>query len=51
VIDGWFYQSPTTYAADVPLSAGQHTVVIEYFEFVGGAVARYSEQRLPDPPP
>ncbi len=26
VVNGWFYQSPTTYSADVPLSAGQHTV-------------------------
>jgi hypothetical protein len=25
VIDGWFYQGPTTYTADVPLSEGQHT--------------------------
>jgi glucose/arabinose dehydrogenase len=43
VVNGWFYQSPTTYTADVPLSGGQHTVVVEYFEFVGGAVAKYSE--------
>ena len=32
VIDGWFYQPPTTYTADIPLSEGQHTVVVEYFE-------------------
>ena len=47
VVNGWFYQSPTTYSADVPLSAGQHTVVVEYFEFVGGAVAKYTETKLP----
>jgi glucose/arabinose dehydrogenase len=46
VVNGWFYQSPTTYTADVPLTAGTHTVVVEYFEFVGGAVARYSEAKL-----
>ncbi|HEX6660080.1 MAG TPA: PA14 domain-containing protein, partial [Ilumatobacter sp.] len=46
VIDGWFYQSPTTYTADVPLDAGDHTVVVEYFEFSGGAVARFSESKL-----
>ena len=50
VIDGWFYQSPTTYTADVPLSQGQHTVVVEYFEYTGGAVARFSESKLADGP-
>ena len=51
VVDGWFYQAPTTYTADVAVAAGQHTVVVEYFEWTGGAVARFSEARLPDPPP
>jgi len=46
VVDGWKYQSPTTYSADLPLTAGPHTVVVEYFEFVGGAVARYSELKV-----
>jgi PA14 domain len=49
VIDGWFYQGPTTYTADVPLSAGPHTVVVEYFEHTGGAVARFSEAQLTEP--
>jgi glucose/arabinose dehydrogenase/PKD repeat protein len=48
VIDGWSYQSPTTYTADVPLSAGPHTVVVEYFEHTGGAVAKFSELRIGD---
>lgn len=51
VIDGWFYQSPTTYTADIPLSAGQHTVVVEYFEHTGGAVAKFSEIKLADTQP
>ena len=51
VIDGWYYQSPTTYTADVPLSEGSHTVVVEYFEFSGGAVAKFGEAKLPDPAP
>ena len=51
VVDGWFSQAPTTYSADVPLSDGEHTVVVEYFEGGGGAVARFSEAKLPDPPP
>ena len=51
VIDGWFYQPPTTYTADVPLSGGQHTVVVEYFEHTGGAVAKFSELKIADPAP
>jgi PA14 domain len=47
VIEGWLYQAPTTYAADVPLSEGQHTVVVEYFEHTGGAVTKFSELRVP----
>jgi hypothetical protein len=51
VIDGWFYQPPTTYTADVPLSAGEHTVVVEYFEHTGLAIAKFSESRVGDPLP
>jgi glucose/arabinose dehydrogenase len=49
VVDGWFYQAPTTYTADVPLSEGEHTVVVEYFEHTGGAVARFSESKVSEP--
>jgi hypothetical protein len=49
VVNGWFYQAPTTYSADVQLTEGQHTVVVEYFEHTGGAVARFSESKLPGP--
>ena len=49
VVNGWFYQPPTTYSADVPLDAGSHTVVVEYFEHTGGAVARFSETKLTGP--
>jgi glucose/arabinose dehydrogenase/PKD repeat protein len=51
VIEGWFYQAPTTYTADIPLTEGPHTVVIEYFEHTGGAVARFSETKVADGPP
>ena len=47
VVDGWTYQPPTTYSAEVALPAGEHTVVVEYFEWSGGAVARFSEKLLP----
>jgi hypothetical protein len=46
VINGWFYQAATTYTVDVPLTEGEHTVVVEYFEFSGGAVAKYSETKV-----
>ena len=46
VIDGWLYQPPTTYTADVPLTDGSHTVVVEYYEHTGGALARFSESKL-----
>jgi hypothetical protein len=48
VVDGWTYQAPTTYSADVPLAAGLHTVVVEYFEHAGGAVAAYHESKVAD---
>jgi glucose/arabinose dehydrogenase len=50
LIDGWFYQSPTTYTVDTFLSEGPHTVVVEYFEHTGGAVAKFSESRVGDSP-
>jgi glucose/arabinose dehydrogenase len=50
VVNGWFYQAPTTYTADVPLPEGDHTVVVEYFEHTVGAVAKFSESKLTDPP-
>jgi PA14 domain len=51
VVDGWFYQGPTTYTADVSLLEGEHTVVVEYFEWTGGAVARFDESKVADPAP
>jgi PA14 domain len=46
VVDGWRYQSPTTYTADVTLTAGDHQVVVEYFEHTGDATAQFTEARL-----
>ena len=48
VVDGWDFHSPTTYTADVPLTEGEHTMVVEYFEWTGGAVAKYNETRISD---
>jgi hypothetical protein len=38
----WFIQGPTDYSVDVPLSAGDHTIMLEYYENGGWAVARLS---------
>ena len=46
VVDGWSDHGPTTYTVDVPIDAGQHTVVIEYYERSGGAVAKLSQAKL-----
>jgi hypothetical protein len=46
VLDGWSDHGPTTYTADVPVDAGQHTVIIEYYERNGGALARFSQTKL-----
>ncbi len=43
VIDGWSDHGPTTYTADVAINTGQHTVVIEYYERNGGAVAKFDQ--------
>lgn len=51
VIDGWSYQPPTSYSADVALTAGSHTVVVEYFEHTGGAIAKFGSVKIADPVP
>ena len=42
VIDGWTDHGPTTFTADVGVPAGQHTVVVEYYEAGGGAMAQFT---------
>lgn len=44
VIDAWHGQSATEHSGEVLLSAGVHTVVMEYFERRGQAVARLTWQ-------
>jgi streptogramin lyase/single-stranded DNA-binding protein len=46
-IDAWKIQAPTDYTADVALSAGTHTLVVEYYDATGGAVAKLSWEALP----
>lgn len=40
VIDQWKDQAPTTYTASRSVSAGDHTVSVEYYEHTEVAVAR-----------
>ncbi|MGR6321147.1 PA14 domain-containing protein [Micromonospora soli] len=46
VLNGWSDHSPTTFTADVPLTAGSHKITIEYYEKGGSALARFSEPTL-----
>lgn len=41
-LDGWCDQPPTNYFVDIGLSAGNHTVMMEYYENAGGATASLS---------
>ena len=45
VIDGWADHLLTTFTADVPMTAGDHTVV-EYYERFVDAVAQFAEEKL-----
>ncbi len=42
LIDAWRDQAPTTYRASKYLTAGQHTLKVEYYENSGGATAKLS---------
>jgi subtilisin len=50
-IDEWRIQGPTTYTADMELSAGIHAIKLEYFEWGGGAVVSLSWAPTPPFPP
>ncbi len=49
VIDQWRVQPETTYHADLTLTPGNHTVVIQYFEDTGNATIQFSFVRLNAP--
>lgn len=51
VIDNWVRQPVTERTADVHLSAGLNTFVVEYFEHTGFAVAQFEWQLLTAPGP
>ena len=45
----WLDQENTTYATDVQLPAGKHTVRLEYYENIVGAIAKLSWQMVSTP--
>src|SRR6266498_3813313 len=47
VLDHFVAQAPTTWQADVTLAAGEHAIVMEYFEGSGDASARLAYSLLP----
>ena len=51
VIDGWRDQSATTYTATRTVTAGDHALVVEYYERGWDAVARFAISGVAEPPP
>ena len=53
VIDQWIDQSPTTYSASRTMTAGDHTVRMDYYQRYGGATAKlsWSKGSTTTPPP
>lgn len=42
ILDKWIDQAPIQYSVSLPVTAGNHTVLLRYYERTGGAVARLS---------
>ncbi len=42
VMDEWRDQAPASFTADVEMKAGKHSIVLEYYDHLGGATARLS---------
>jgi hypothetical protein len=50
IIDQWREQGVTTYTADIYVPGGATPVRLEYFDYVGGAIARLSWEQLDERP-
>ena len=46
LIDKWVNQAPTTWTGTRALTAGEHTIVVEYYENSGGAVIQINSQLM-----
>ena len=53
IIDAYYDQPPTTYTASTNLSAGSHSIKVEFYERSGGAVLIVGWEKVagPTPPP
>ncbi len=51
IIDRWYDHAAETFTADLPLTAGQHTIKVEFYENRGLAVAKVSWAVATAPPP
>lgn len=51
LIDKWIDQPSTKYTATGQLTAGEHELIIEYYENYGGAVMIFDYKKLADTPP
>ncbi|MDO8583523.1 MAG: PA14 domain-containing protein [bacterium] len=50
IIDKWQDQGSTTYTADISLSQGSHTIIVEYYEAFGGAVIKFEYSQVSSSP-
>lgn len=50
VLDKWIDQPPTAYILELALTQGQHTIVMEYYEKGGGAMAKLNIVPVTPPP-
>ena len=51
LIDQWKDQAASTYKATKSMTAGEHEVIVEYYENLGAAVTRVSWAKVAPPPP
>jgi lysophospholipase L1-like esterase len=50
ILEKWIDQAPTTYSVEVPVTAGEKQIVLEYYEKGGGATAKLEMEKLDDEP-
>ena len=46
VLDKWFIQGVTGYTVERPITAGRHSLMLEYFEASGGAIVSLAYDRI-----
>ena len=51
VLDAWFNQPPTTYLADYTMTAGTHTLKVEFYDATNAATAQVTVQDAATLPP